>query len=64
MLICLVLQYLCEKHNFESIFTSNDVMNIQDGIGEGFGDIERVYYIDVNNYFGPRRTNIPHATPN
>ena len=53
-----------KKHDFESIFTFIDVMNIQDGIGEVFGDIERVYYIDVNNYFGTRRTNIPHATPN
>ena len=26
-----------EKHEFETIFTSNDVMNIQDGIDKGFG---------------------------
>ena len=39
-------------------------MNIQYGIREGFGDIERVYYIGVNNHFGPRRTNITYAIPN
>ena len=39
-------------------------MNIQYAIGKGFGCIEIVYYIVVNAYFGPRRTNIPHATPN
>ena len=53
-----------KKNDFESIFTSNDVMNIQYGIREGFGDRERVYYIDVNNHFGPRRTNIKYAIPN
>ena len=25
------------KHEFETILISNDVMNIQDGIGKGFG---------------------------
>ena len=39
-------------------------MNIQDGIGKGFGSIEISYYMGVNSYFGPRRTNRPHATPN
>ena len=39
-------------------------MNIQDAIGKGFGSIERSYYIGVNDYFGLRRTNIPHVTPN
>ena len=50
-----------EKHEFETIFTSNDVMNIQDRIGKGFGSRERAYSMGVNTYFG---TNRPHATPN
>ena len=44
------------------IFTSDDIMNIQYGIGTGFGSIERAYYMGVNTYFGPRRTNRAHAT--
>ena len=48
-----------EKHEFETIFTSNDVMNIQDRIGKGFGSRERAYSMGVNDYFGPIRTNIP-----
>ena len=39
-------------------------MNIQDGIGKGFGYRERAYYMGVNASFGTRRTNRPHATPN
>ena len=38
-------------------------MNIQDKIGKGFGSWERAYYMWVNDYSGPRRTNRPHATP-
>ena len=38
-------------------------MIIQDGIGKGFSSREIVHYMVVNFYFGPRRTNIPHATP-
>ena len=38
----MVLKYLCEKtHSFKIIFTSNDVMNIQYGIGKEFGYRER-----------------------
>ena len=53
-----------KKHQFETIFTSNDVMNIQYGIGKVFGSRERSYYVGVNDYFGHRQTNIPHATLN
>ena len=60
----MVLQYLCEKNDSETIFTSNDDMNIQNGIGKKFGYIERAYFMGVIAYFGPRQTNIPHATPN
>ena len=35
-IICIKL-YMCKWHEFETIFTSNDVMNIQDGIRNGFG---------------------------
>ena len=46
-----------EKHYFETIFTSNDIMNIQGVIGKVFGPIERAYSMGGNAYFGPRRTN-------
>ena len=39
-------------------------MNIQDGICNGYGSRERAYSMGVNDYFVPRRTNRPHATPN
>ena len=53
-----------EKHTFETIFTSNDVMNIQDEIGKGFGSIEKAYSMGVNSYFSPRQTDGPHSIPN
>ena len=53
-----------EKHDFETIFTSNYAMNIHDGIGKVFGSIERAYSMGANAYFGPRSTNRPHATSN
>ena len=53
-----------ENHDFETVFTSNDVMNIQYGIGKVFSSRERAYSIRVNDYFGPILKNIPHATPN
>ena len=53
-----------EKNYFEKIFTYNYVMNIQDGIGKGFGSRERAYYMGVNIYSVPRQTNRPHETPN
>ena len=35
--VYMVLQYLCENHEFETIFTHNDVTNIQFGIDKEFG---------------------------
>ena len=52
------------KNGFETILTSNDVMNIQYGIGKRFRSRERAYYMGANDYFGPIRNNRPHATPN
>ena len=51
-------------YEFETIFTSNDFMNIQFGIDKGFGYRERAYHTGVNEYFGPRQKYRPHATPN
>ena len=53
-----------KQHDFETIFNSNNIMNIQYTIGKGFGYRERADYMGVNDYFGPMITNIPHATPN
>ena len=39
-------------------------MNIQYVIDKGFGPKERAYFMGVNAYFGPKRTNRPHKTPN
>ena len=52
-----------EKHEFETIFTYIDVMNIQDVIVKRFGSREIGYSMRVNPYFGPRKK-IPHTTPN
>ena len=52
------------KHYFEIILTSNDVTDIQDGIGKVFGSREISYSMGVNTFFGPRQTNRPYATPN
>ena len=46
------------------VFTYDDVINMQVFIGKGFGYRERSLFMGVNYCFGPRRTNIPHATPN
>ena len=32
-----IIVYMWGKHEFETIFTYNDIMNIQYGIGKGFG---------------------------
>ena len=53
-----------EKYIFGSLFTSDDVLNIQDTIGKGFGYREKALSMGVNDYFGRIRTNRPHATPN
>ena len=39
-------------------------MNIQYGIGKGLGHREISYSMGVNAYFGTRRADISHATPN
>ena len=56
--------FMWENHDFETIFTSNDVINIQYVIGKVFGYRERAYSMGVNAYFVTRLTNRPHATPN
>ena len=53
-----------KKHNFETIFTSIGAINIQYGIGNVFGSIERAYSMGVNYYFGPIWKYILHAKPN
>ena len=53
-----------EFHEFETIFTSNDVMNIQYAIGKLFGSRERSYSMEVNVYFVPIITNRLHETSN
>ena len=55
---------MLKHYDFETIFTSNDVMKILDAIGKGFGYREREYSMEVNAYFGTIITNIAHATPN
>ena len=51
-------------HDFETILSSNYVMNIQDIFRKGFGYKEILYYIGVNTYFGTRWKNGTHAKPN
>ena len=51
------------QHNFETIFTYNYVLNIQDAIRKIFGSREREFSMEVNAYFGPKWTNRLHATP-
>ena len=53
-----------KKHEFETIITSNDVINIQDGIGKGIGFREKSYSMGINAYFGPIQTHRSHATSN
>ena len=62
--IIVITLYMWGKHNFETIFTFNDVINIQYAIGKGFGYCERSYYVGVNAIFFPRITNIRYAPPN
>ena len=53
-----------EKHKFEIIFASNDVKNIQDGIGRVIGYREISYPKRVTAYVGPRHPNRPNAKHN
>ena len=48
--------------DFETIFTSNDDINIQVVVDKIFGFRERAYYMGVNSYFVPRQTHITHTT--
>ena len=50
-------------HDFETIFTCNDVMNIQYAIGKKFGSTEISYSVGVNACFFPKLTNRPDTTP-
>ena len=52
-----------KEHNFENIVTSDDVLNIQNTIGKGFGSREREFLLGVNDYFGHIITNWIHARP-
>ena len=44
-----------EKTLVLKIFTSDDVMNIQYGIGKVFGSRERAYSMGVNDFLVPDR---------
>ena len=47
--------YMWKQHRFETILTSDDVLNIQDSIGKGFVSTERALSTGVNSYFGPKK---------
>ena len=53
-----------KHHNFETIFTSDYVLSIQNPTGKGFGYIRRSFCMGVDVYFSPIIKNIPHKTPN
>ena len=53
-----------KQHEIETTFTYNEVTNIQYSIEKGVGYRERAFSLGENAYFGPIRTDIPHATPN
>ena len=38
--IIVITLYMCKIYDFETIFISNDVMNIQDGVRKGSGSRE------------------------
>ena len=59
-----IIVYMWKRNDFETILTSNDVLNIQDTPGKRFGSIEIPYYLGLNAYFGPRIPNRPYSTPN
>ena len=56
--------YMWKQYDFETIYISNDVVNIHYTIGKVFGSQERSYYMDIYSYFGRRITNRPHTTSN
>ena len=53
-----------KQHEFETILTSSDVINIQYGTEKVFGSREISYSMGMNDYFGPRRKYISNAPPN
>ena len=59
-----IIVSIWKRHKFETIFTYNDVLNIQDTIGKRFGSRKRTYVMVMNAYFYPKRKNIIYATPN
>ena len=46
-ILCITVS-MCKQHCFETIFTTDDVINIKDAIGRGFGYIEISYSMGVN----------------
>ena len=56
--------FMWKQPNFETIFASEYVQNMQCSNGKGFRSIERALFIWINAYFVTTITNIPHATPN
>ena len=53
-----------KQHNFDTIFTSGYVLNIQYAIGKVIGYREIELSMEVNSYFVPTIKNRPHANPN
>ena len=51
-----------KRYDLETIFSSNDVMNIQDTTGKGFGSRERAYFMGVNDNVCPKITSIPNVS--
>ena len=45
-----------KQHIFETIFTSDDFLNIQDSIVKGFNSREIEFLVGVNSYFVPKVT--------
>ena len=59
-----IIVSMWKRHNFETIFSSNDAINIQDAAGKGFGSQEIGYSMKVNDFFWSYKKKIPHATSN
>ena len=59
--IIVITVSMCKRYDFETIYTSNDVMNIHYAVGKIFGSRERSYSMGVYSYFGPRTTHTLHT---
>ena len=57
--IIIITAYMWKYHDFETIFTYNDAMNIDGVIWKWYGYQERAYSMRVNAYFGHRK-NVYH----